>query len=313
MEEEAKISSSSPPPPASTTTTTTATPSSFANTSSHANANANASSGSSRWNPTKEQISILEGLYKQGIRTPSAEQIQQITGKLREYGAIEGKNVFYWFQNHKARQRQKQKQETFAYFSRLLHHATPPPPPPPLLQPQPLSPPPQSPSSLSHAPPCTNIMCGPYNVATPHVHGVGGVGIYQPHHSTMFMSPEALKRWPKPQGFQRTLMTPVDQYYHNYSTSSSHGHTIGGDNANDNGHNNGDDDNMENETLQLFPVHPTGVLEERSRSSRTSTASTEAAESLEEEEEEEEEEETLRSDNENQLTKPFFDFFGGAN
>ncbi|KAG0465181.1 hypothetical protein HPP92_019345 [Vanilla planifolia] len=76
---------------------------------------------SSRWNPTKEQIGILEGLYRQGIRTPTAEQIQQITGKLREFGAIEGKNVFYWFQNHKARQRQKQKQESFAYFSRLIH------------------------------------------------------------------------------------------------------------------------------------------------------------------------------------------------
>ncbi|KAJ8636837.1 hypothetical protein MRB53_011104 [Persea americana] len=34
---------------------------------------------SSRWNPTKEQIGVLEGLYNQGIRTPSAEQIQQIT------------------------------------------------------------------------------------------------------------------------------------------------------------------------------------------------------------------------------------------
>ena len=61
---------------------------------------------SSRWNPTKEQISMLENLYKQGIKTPSAEEIQQITARLRAYGHIEGKNVFYWFQNHKARQRQ---------------------------------------------------------------------------------------------------------------------------------------------------------------------------------------------------------------
>ncbi|KAL4389198.1 WUSCHEL-related homeobox 5 isoform X2 [Arachis duranensis] len=79
--------------------------------------------GSSRWNPTKEQISMLENLYKQGIRTPSAEEIQQITARLRAYGHIEGKNVFYWFQNHKARQRQKQKQHTLAYFNRsFLHH-----------------------------------------------------------------------------------------------------------------------------------------------------------------------------------------------
>ncbi|CAA7032217.1 unnamed protein product [Microthlaspi erraticum] len=82
----------------------------------------NAGTGSSsRWNPTKDQITLLENLYKQGIRTPSADQIQQITGRLRAYGHIEGKNVFYWFQNHKARQRQKQKQERIAYFNRLLH------------------------------------------------------------------------------------------------------------------------------------------------------------------------------------------------
>ena len=78
---------------------------------------------SSRWNPTKEQISILENLYEQGVRTPSAEQIQQITNRLKSYGHIEGKNVFYWFQNHKARQRQKQKQDhtaTLAYFNHFL-------------------------------------------------------------------------------------------------------------------------------------------------------------------------------------------------
>ncbi|KAE9463528.1 hypothetical protein C3L33_04569, partial [Rhododendron williamsianum] len=36
-----------------------------------------------------------------------------ITARLQAYGHIEGKNVFYWFQNHKARQRQKQKQESW--------------------------------------------------------------------------------------------------------------------------------------------------------------------------------------------------------
>ena len=80
---------------------------------------------SSRWNPTKEQISLLENLYKEGIRTPNAEQIEQITNRLRAYGQIEGKNVFYWFQNHKARQRQRQKQERNAYFNRFLHTSHP--------------------------------------------------------------------------------------------------------------------------------------------------------------------------------------------
>ncbi|KAK2635408.1 hypothetical protein Ddye_030200 [Dipteronia dyeriana] len=67
--------------------------------------------GSSRWNPTPEQLLALEDMYRQGTRTPSAEQIQHITAQLRRFGKIEGKNVFYWFQNHKARERQKRRRE----------------------------------------------------------------------------------------------------------------------------------------------------------------------------------------------------------
>ncbi|CAL5097233.1 unnamed protein product [Urochloa decumbens] len=63
--------------------------------------------GSTRWCPTPEQLMILEEMYRGGLRTPSASQIQQITAHLACYGRIEGKNVFYWFQNHKARDRQK--------------------------------------------------------------------------------------------------------------------------------------------------------------------------------------------------------------
>ncbi|KAK4266280.1 hypothetical protein QN277_027227 [Acacia crassicarpa] len=63
--------------------------------------------GSSRWCPTQEQLVILEEMYRVGIRTPNASQIQHITAQLSFYGKIEGKNVFYWFQNHKARDRQK--------------------------------------------------------------------------------------------------------------------------------------------------------------------------------------------------------------
>ncbi|GLU18339.1 hypothetical protein SLE2022_346450 [Rubroshorea leprosula] len=64
---------------------------------------------SSRWNPTPEQLRTLEELYRHGTRTPSTDQIQHITSQLRRYGKIEGKNVFYWFQNHKARERQKRR------------------------------------------------------------------------------------------------------------------------------------------------------------------------------------------------------------
>ncbi|KAI9170483.1 hypothetical protein LWI28_028734 [Acer negundo] len=67
--------------------------------------------GSSRWNPTPEQLLALEEMYRQGTRTPSAEQIQHIAAQLRRFGKIEGKNVFYWFQNHKARERQKERRE----------------------------------------------------------------------------------------------------------------------------------------------------------------------------------------------------------
>ncbi|GAV83782.1 Homeobox domain-containing protein [Cephalotus follicularis] len=66
---------------------------------------------SSRWNPTPEQLRTLEELYLRGTRTPSADQIQHITAQLRRYGKIEGKNVFYWFQNHKARERQKRRRQ----------------------------------------------------------------------------------------------------------------------------------------------------------------------------------------------------------
>ncbi|XP_051119724.1 WUSCHEL-related homeobox 1 [Andrographis paniculata] len=72
---------------------------------------------SSRWNPTPEQLQTLEELYRSGTRTPSAEQIQHITTQLRKYGKIEGKNVFYWFQNHKARERQKRRRQQLESLS----------------------------------------------------------------------------------------------------------------------------------------------------------------------------------------------------
>uniref|UniRef100_A0A7N0TKN5 Homeobox domain-containing protein n=2 Tax=Kalanchoe fedtschenkoi TaxID=63787 RepID=A0A7N0TKN5_KALFE len=64
-----------------------------------------------RWNPAPGQIQALEEMYRCGLRTPTALQIQQIASQLRKFGKIEGKNVFYWFQNHKARERQKRCRE----------------------------------------------------------------------------------------------------------------------------------------------------------------------------------------------------------
>ncbi|CAL9053256.1 WUSCHEL-related homeobox 3B-like [Musa acuminata AAA Group] len=93
---------------------------------------------STRWCPTPEQLMILEEMYRSGVRTPNASQIQQITAHLSLYGKIEGKNVFYWFQNHKARERQKLRrrlgwQHQLLHLSEgpssptpPLHHQTPP-------------------------------------------------------------------------------------------------------------------------------------------------------------------------------------------
>ncbi|KAF9593587.1 hypothetical protein IFM89_024221 [Coptis chinensis] len=85
---------------------------------------------STRWCPTPEQLMILEEMYRGGIKTPNSTQIQQITAHLSLYGKIEGKNVFYWFQNHKARDRQKlrrklycrQQQQMYLHPTNLYHH-----------------------------------------------------------------------------------------------------------------------------------------------------------------------------------------------
>lgn len=62
-----------------------------------------------RWSPTPEQLHALKEMYQRGIRTPTTKQIHLIAAKLRRFGRIEGKNVFYWFQNHKARERQRRR------------------------------------------------------------------------------------------------------------------------------------------------------------------------------------------------------------
>ncbi|KAI3794275.1 hypothetical protein L1987_36904 [Smallanthus sonchifolius] len=96
---------------------------------------------STRWTPTSDQIRILKELYyNNGIRSPTADQIQRIAAQLRQYGKIEGKNVFYWFQNHKARERQKKRFTSTApppfsehinhhHLPTMHHHHQEPPPP----------------------------------------------------------------------------------------------------------------------------------------------------------------------------------------
>nr|GMD40888.1 wuschel [Ipomoea batatas] len=65
---------------------------------------------STRWNPKSEQLQILRDLYyNHGMRNPSRQEIMGITQRLSQYGKIEEKNVFYWFQNQKGRERQQRK------------------------------------------------------------------------------------------------------------------------------------------------------------------------------------------------------------
>uniref|UniRef100_A0A2N9F480 Homeobox domain-containing protein n=1 Tax=Fagus sylvatica TaxID=28930 RepID=A0A2N9F480_FAGSY len=223
---------------------------------------------SSRWNPTKEQISMLESLYRQGIRTPSAEQIQQITGRLRAYGHIEGKNVFYWFQNHKARQRQKQKQESMAYINRYFHTT------------QPVFP-----------APCPNVLGAPYYL--PH----SDVGFYPQYQHPKVLLPSAIRRrartekLEKPRALDGTVYNPAHQVY---DMAVNMGNRTWGITNNYS--------NYSQETLSLFPLHPTGILQGKTEkssignsSAENSTTTTPSSSEIEE----------------GSCDQPFFDFLSG--
>ncbi|XP_051137886.1 WUSCHEL-related homeobox 5-like [Andrographis paniculata] len=77
--------------------------------SSHGGGSGGTGTKCGRWNPTSEQVKVLTELFRSGLRTPTTDQIQKISSQLSFYGKIESKNVFYWFQNHKARERQKRR------------------------------------------------------------------------------------------------------------------------------------------------------------------------------------------------------------
>ncbi|PRQ35426.1 putative transcription factor Homobox-WOX family [Rosa chinensis] len=65
---------------------------------------------STGWAPTYDQIRILKELYyNEGVRSPTVEQIQRVSLQLKQYGKIESKNIFYWFENQRAREKQKKK------------------------------------------------------------------------------------------------------------------------------------------------------------------------------------------------------------
>lgn len=90
---------------------------------SHVRGGGNGSSGTKcgRWTPTSEQVKVLTELFRSGLRTPSTDQIQRISTQLSFYGKIESKNVFYWFQNHKARERQKRRRVSTTDDKDFIH------------------------------------------------------------------------------------------------------------------------------------------------------------------------------------------------
>ncbi|BAT91880.1 hypothetical protein LR48_Vigan05g188500 [Vigna angularis] len=175
----------------------------------------------SRWSPTREQIAMLEDLYRQGMRTPNAEQIQEVTSRLRAYGHIQGKNVFYWFQNHKARQRQKQKLESIAYSNSFLQ--------------------------ASH-PICQNVVCAPFYPQQ------SGMNFYPQPEKVVATGgivgtvvPFGMLKICDGQQIYQQLRQRVQPDY-NYSINDK-------------------------KTLNLFPLHPTGILKEKTVNQGSSHAS----------------------------------------
>ncbi|BAB93218.1 putative WOX2 protein [Oryza sativa Japonica Group] len=264
-----------------------------------------------RWTPTKEQIAVLEGLYRQGLRTPTAEQIQQITARLREHGHIEGKNVFYWFQNHKARQRQKQKQQSFDYFSKLFRR---PPPLPvlhrPLARPFPLA---MAPTAMPPPPPppatTTTAACNAGGVMfrTPSFMPVAtNNASYYPQQQTPLLYP-GMEVCPHDKSTAQPPATTT--MYLQAPPSSAHLAAAAGRGAAEaEGHGRRGGGAGGRETLQLFPLQPTFVLPDHkplragSACAAVSPTTPSASASFSWESE--------SSDSPSSEAPPFYDFFG---
>ncbi|XP_009771344.1 WUSCHEL-related homeobox 3-like [Nicotiana tabacum] len=89
-----------------------------------------------RWKPTPQQLMILQDLYRKGLTNPNSSEVQMITSHLSMYGKIQWKNVFYWFQNHKARDRHKMRKQLLQKYPKddhrqlIINNKNPPSPSP---------------------------------------------------------------------------------------------------------------------------------------------------------------------------------------
>ncbi|RCV28066.1 hypothetical protein SEVIR_5G381600v4 [Setaria viridis] len=283
-----------------------------------------------RWNPTKEQLAALEGLYEHGLRTPSAEQIKQITARLREHGHIEGKNVFYWFQNHKARQRQKQKQDSFAYFTRLLRRPPPLPmlvrPPGPLPYPHGRLPVPAPPAAAAAA--CSSSNGGThvmyrspfYMPAAPQAPAANAL-YYHPQHQHQV---PASVMYPRMEVAQDKMIPAAAQHNHHHhrhhpAAGAMYHAAAAGNNASTTPMHvlhfppaAAVDAGPSRETLQLFPLQPTFLLpadKGRAAGGGASMAPAPSTASASFSGESESLEESPDSYSE-ALAVPFYDFFG---
>uniref|UniRef100_J3L5P0 Homeobox domain-containing protein n=1 Tax=Oryza brachyantha TaxID=4533 RepID=J3L5P0_ORYBR len=240
-----------------------------------------------------------------GLRTPTAEQIQQITARLREHGHIEGKNVFYWFQNHKARQRQKQKQQSFDYFSKLFRR---PPPLPvlhrPLVRPFPLTVPPAMPPPPS-APTACNT--GGVMYRSPTFMPAAANAGYYPQQQT----PVQYTGMEAPPHDKVSVQPPATSMYQLTAPGGEHFAPAAargvGDRAEEAGGRGGG--GAGRETLQLFPLRPTFVLPDHKprRAGRACAAASLTTPSAPASFSGESESSDRRPNSE---APPFYDFFG---
>ncbi|CAN1150425.1 WUSCHEL-related homeobox 2 [Linum perenne] len=224
--------------------------------------NISRSPANSRWTPTTRQINFLEGLYNQGLRTPSPDQIQQIAAVLSTYGHIEGKNVFYWFQNHKARQRQKHKQDIInsaahsIHFLNPNHHHQ-------FIRQSSLSPSPRAVHHFQPSPSPGMIFYGSYD--TPQA----DLGLPRPKEFRVVPAAASGGFTTRPQisttdKISRTMTAAAAAAYADHH--HHHLHSVVQDSRHSVVTNDEDYDNQNQETLPLFPLHPTGGLLSRSSS-----------------------------------------------